>query len=249
MLVYLTSGPHIRGLAKLPACRAGCHSRLDTPRSAICAENGTRTTAVTSSWSAPLAGQNFLKGSNATSARATTPPGQIDQSSGKRRHTPTSAEEFSLSGPSDLPDPDFNAYREKSPRCSGREGHRFPLCRTAGLQGSRSFGAAQRAVRGFGGKPRAQGQRAIRNAGRQPWLGLGLCREGAPGRLRKKRRTFRRLGREPLAAVPAITHICPRCRRIAYHFATFAWCSANVSAKTCPPVPSATKYRALVSAG
>jgi hypothetical protein len=31
---------------------------------------------------------------------------------GRRRPTPTSAEDFALSGPSDLPNPEFNAYRK-----------------------------------------------------------------------------------------------------------------------------------------
>ena len=30
----------------------------------------------------------------------------------KRRRTPTSADEFALTGPSDAPDPNFNAYRK-----------------------------------------------------------------------------------------------------------------------------------------
>lgn len=34
------------------------------------------------------------------------------RSSARRRPTPTSAEEFSLSGPSNPPDPDYNAYRK-----------------------------------------------------------------------------------------------------------------------------------------
>jgi len=53
-----------------------------------------------------------LKGSSATSARATGAPRPTGRSSGKPRPTPTSAEEFSLSGPSNPPDPDFNAYRK-----------------------------------------------------------------------------------------------------------------------------------------
>src|SRR5579859_382051 len=38
---------------------------------------------------------------------------------------------------------------------------------------------------------------------------------------------------------------CVRCRSIARHFATLAWCSENVVANTCPPVPSATKNISL----
>jgi hypothetical protein len=43
--------------------------------------------------------------------RATTAPRPTGRSSAKRPPTPTSADEFVLSGPSDLPDPDFNAFR------------------------------------------------------------------------------------------------------------------------------------------
>jgi hypothetical protein len=39
-------------------------------------------------------------------------PRRTGRSSDKPRPTPTSAEQFSLSAPSDLPDPDFNAYRK-----------------------------------------------------------------------------------------------------------------------------------------
>lgn len=53
-----------------------------------------------------------MKGSNATSARATPAPRPTGRSSAKRRPTPTSADEFSLTGPSDAPDPGFNAYRK-----------------------------------------------------------------------------------------------------------------------------------------
>jgi hypothetical protein len=62
--------------------------------------------------SARIAGLNFLKVSSVTSARARTALPRTGQSSARLRHTPTSAEEFSLSGPSDLPDPKFNAYRK-----------------------------------------------------------------------------------------------------------------------------------------
>ena len=62
--------------------------------------------------SAPTAGQNFLKGSNETSARATEAPRHTGQSSAKPPLTPTSAEEFALSGPSNPPDAAFNAYRK-----------------------------------------------------------------------------------------------------------------------------------------
>jgi hypothetical protein len=39
-------------------------------------------------------------------------PRPIGPSSGRRQHTRTSADEFALSGPSDLPDAEFNAYRK-----------------------------------------------------------------------------------------------------------------------------------------
>jgi hypothetical protein len=42
----------------------------------------------------------------------TQAPRPTGRSSGRPRHTPNSAEEFALTGPSDLPDPKFNAYRK-----------------------------------------------------------------------------------------------------------------------------------------
>lgn len=39
-------------------------------------------------------------------------PRPTGRSSGRPPHTPTSAEEFALTGPSELPDPSFNAYRK-----------------------------------------------------------------------------------------------------------------------------------------
>nr|NUR37513.1 SH3 domain-containing protein [Sphingomonas sp.] len=53
-----------------------------------------------------------MKGSNATSARATTAPRHTGQSSGRHQPTRTSADEFALAGPTNSPDPDFNAYRK-----------------------------------------------------------------------------------------------------------------------------------------
>jgi hypothetical protein len=53
-----------------------------------------------------------LKGSSATSARATAAPRPTARSSAKRPPTPTSASDFTLSGPSNPPAPDFNAYRK-----------------------------------------------------------------------------------------------------------------------------------------
>jgi hypothetical protein len=54
-----------------------------------------------------------LKGSNATSARAATAaPRHTDRSSDRPPLTPTSAEEFALSGPSNPPDPEYHAYRK-----------------------------------------------------------------------------------------------------------------------------------------
>jgi hypothetical protein len=52
-----------------------------------------------------------LKVSSATSARAKAPRPTV-RSSVKRRPTPTNADDFALAGPSDLPDPDFHAYRK-----------------------------------------------------------------------------------------------------------------------------------------
>jgi hypothetical protein len=53
-----------------------------------------------------------LKASSATSARARTAPRPTGRSSAKRPPTPTRAEEFVLAGPSDLPDPEYSAYRK-----------------------------------------------------------------------------------------------------------------------------------------
>jgi len=53
-----------------------------------------------------------LKGSSVISARATRAPGHTGPSSGKPRHTLTSADEFALSGRSNPPDARFNAYRK-----------------------------------------------------------------------------------------------------------------------------------------
>ncbi|MES2120215.1 MAG: SH3 domain-containing protein [Pseudomonadota bacterium] len=53
-----------------------------------------------------------MKGSNATSARAsTTAPRPTGRSSDRRPPTPI-ADGAALTGPSQLPDPDFNAYRK-----------------------------------------------------------------------------------------------------------------------------------------
>jgi dipeptidyl peptidase-like protein len=62
--------------------------------------------------SARATGQIFLKGSSAISARATEAPRRTGRSSARRRPTPTSAEAFALAGPSEHPDPNFNAYRK-----------------------------------------------------------------------------------------------------------------------------------------
>jgi hypothetical protein len=53
-----------------------------------------------------------LKASNATSARAKAAPRATGRSSDRRRPTPTSVESFALTGPSDPPDPHFNAFRK-----------------------------------------------------------------------------------------------------------------------------------------
>lgn len=53
-----------------------------------------------------------MKASSATSARVKPAPRRTDPSLGKRQLTPNNAEGFALSGPSELPDPAFNAYRK-----------------------------------------------------------------------------------------------------------------------------------------
>jgi hypothetical protein len=52
-----------------------------------------------------------LKASSATSARAATQPRRRTGRSSAPRPSPTSAEGFALTGPSDPPDPATNAYR------------------------------------------------------------------------------------------------------------------------------------------
>jgi len=59
----------------------------------------------------PILGRSFLKISGETSARVTEPPPPTGRSSDKPP-SPTTAEGFALSGPSDPPDPSFNAYRK-----------------------------------------------------------------------------------------------------------------------------------------
>jgi hypothetical protein len=59
-------------------------------------------------------GLNFLKVSSATSAKETAADRATGQSSGRPRHTPTltGGDSFALSGHSNPPDPDFNAFRK-----------------------------------------------------------------------------------------------------------------------------------------
>ena len=98
------------GVRRIEACR---HSRLEYARCARLSapRDGTRTTDAMSSSSARTAGRNFLR-------VQTQPPRErrlrrhTGQSSARRRRTPTRADEFTLAGPSDLPDPRFNAYRK-----------------------------------------------------------------------------------------------------------------------------------------
>ena len=56
-------------------------------------------------------GRSFLKASSATSARGTTAAPGTGRSSARRTPSPT-ADGFSLSGPSEPPDPAHNAYRK-----------------------------------------------------------------------------------------------------------------------------------------
>ena len=50
----------------------------------------------------------------------------------------------------------------------------------------------------------------------------------------------RQLRGDDQRGVTGFGHISPRLRRISNHLATFRLCSSSVSAKACPPVPSAT---------
>ena len=52
-----------------------------------------------------------MKASSATSAKATVHPRPTGRSSDRRPHSPISAEDFALAGPSNLPDARFHAYR------------------------------------------------------------------------------------------------------------------------------------------
>src|SRR5688572_29307217 len=61
--------------------------------------------------SAPMTGQNFLKGSKNTSAQAKTTI--AEQSSNAERSQPSQVTDgFALAGSSSLPDPATNAYRK-----------------------------------------------------------------------------------------------------------------------------------------
>jgi hypothetical protein len=63
-------------------------------------------------------GQNSLKASSATSAKAATGPPRRTGRSSARQPSPTSAEGFALTGPSNPPDPRFNAYRRDLADCA-----------------------------------------------------------------------------------------------------------------------------------
>ena len=114
MLVYLTPGPHtVRGLARVLGVSKPVVTRALNTLGALGYlrrerdQDDRRNVFVVRTNS----GRNFLKGSSATSARATARR-HTGQSSARRRRTPTRADEFTLAGPSDLPDPRFNAYRK-----------------------------------------------------------------------------------------------------------------------------------------
>jgi Bacterial dipeptidyl-peptidase Sh3 domain len=53
-----------------------------------------------------------LKASSATSAKATAAAPGTGRSSARPRPTPTKGSGFALSGPSNLPDPEYHAYRQ-----------------------------------------------------------------------------------------------------------------------------------------
>ena len=140
MLVYLTPGPHtVRGLASaLGVSKPVVTRALNTlGASAICGANATRTTAATSSSSAPRMGPSFLKASSATSGQATVPPHgpQSAAAAAAQRASPPSPIAdggFPLAGPSDLPDPATHAYRQDlaDVALAGRV-DRLALCRAA----------------------------------------------------------------------------------------------------------------------
>ncbi|HKC02419.1 MAG TPA: SH3 domain-containing protein [Sphingomicrobium sp.] len=53
-----------------------------------------------------------MKALSVTSAKATTAAPGTGRSSARRRPTPTSGDNFALSGPSHPPDPEYHAYRQ-----------------------------------------------------------------------------------------------------------------------------------------
>ena len=134
MLVYLTPGP-AHGARPRPGSRrfeAGRHSRLEYARRARLSapRDGTRTTGATCSSSAPATGQIFLKGSSATSARATAAPRPTGRSSARPPPTPTSADEFALTGSVGPAGSRIQRLSQGSRRRRARRsGDRLALCR------------------------------------------------------------------------------------------------------------------------
>ena len=115
MLVYLTPGPHtVRGLARVLGVSKPVVTRALNTLGALGYlrrerdQDDRRNVFVVRTSS----GAEFLEGFKRNLREGDTAPRPTGRSSARPRPTPTSAEEFALAGPSDLPDPDFNAYRK-----------------------------------------------------------------------------------------------------------------------------------------
>ena len=115
MLVYLTPGPHtVRGLARVLGVSKPVVTRALNTLGALGYlrrerdQDDRRNVFVVRTSS----GAEFLEGFKRNLREGDDAPRHTGRSSARRRPTPTSADEFALAGPSDLPDPQFNAYRK-----------------------------------------------------------------------------------------------------------------------------------------
>ena len=192
MLVYLTPGPHtVRGLARVLGVSKPVVTRALNTLGALGYlrrerdQDDRRNVFVVRTSN----GAEFLEGFKRNLRESDGTPRPSGRSSARPRPTPTSADEFALSGPSDPPDPDFNAYRKDLAdiALAGRviaSHYAEPVEPSAAL--APTFGSRPRptreAIRELGAG------RAFRNARRQPRLGMGLCRRRAPRRLSRSER-------------------------------------------------------------
>ena len=188
MLVYLTPGPHtVRGLARVLGVSKPVVTRALNTLGALGYlrrerdQDDRRNVFVVRTSN----GADFLEGfkRNLREGDDAAPP-PTGRSSARPPPTPTSADDFALTGPSDPPDPLFNAYRKDlaDVALAGRviaSHYAEPVERTIIAETL----AARRAVGRRGGGPRAAAGRAVPDARRQPRLGVGLCRAGPARRL------------------------------------------------------------------